>query len=491
MNIKSTGVTLAGATMLVASAITSAEPVTFEISATVYNVYDSAYALQGSVAMGDKITGTYTIDISAPDNDPNFEYGHYIFDVNTPANPQLGFDLIVNSHSLKSDPTVSGHMYQAYTMNSYSDHFGLSSWGNVPLSNGTKVDDIFMDLYDPSGQALSSDALSNQAPNVTAFEIHDLHISGSSSNYDYYYIDAKIDSIQVAGAACSPDQNPVTFNVTAQVREIYDYDNVLGSTVNIGDSVTGSYTFNTNTPDMDPAPEYGRFEHVPGTGNYGFNISVANFNLKTDPNNDMFAITMADNPSWSDYYFADQFGTQIPFINGSFVESMGLNIEDPSGSLITNVSLTGNPPSLNTTGMKELFISGMRNEATYTAYYTIVADLISITNANACSEQEPVVVSPAGGIFDRYQNFDAAIILEPGLAPLMNMEAKLNGFDITPQLYSCNPGAINNQNRQTLVCPGFSGLLTPGNNILTFTFILEDGRVSNYTTDWYILGDWY
>ena len=55
-----------------------AEPVSFEISATVYNVGDMGNSLEGSVIPGDKITGTYTIDPATPDSDPSPEYGHYL-----------------------------------------------------------------------------------------------------------------------------------------------------------------------------------------------------------------------------------------------------------------------------------------------------------------------------------------------------------------------------------------------------------------------------
>jgi len=493
MFTKSTGVVLVGALMLNLSANALAQTVTFEVNASVINIYDPGNGLQGSVGIGDTITGTYTIDIATPDNDPAPEYGYYTFNSSAPTSPQQGFDLILNSHSLKTDPTVPGQMYEGYVMNSSSDHFGLASWGNMPLANGSTVNDIFMDLYDPTGQALTSDALTQEAPVVNLFQIHDLHVSGNTPTGNYYYVDAKINSIQATGSQCSPTStNPVTFNLTATVKDIYDYNNVLSGTVNIGDTVSGAYTFDTTTPDMDPDPNYGFYDHAFGTGNYGFDVTVANNNIKTDSTMGNFSIFIVDGQGWNDYYSASHFGLQIPFINGSTIESLGINLDDPNGELITSAALTDVPPSLSTNGYKEIFISGMRQEATYTAFYTIVADLMSITKESNCdAEKKPVVVSPAGGIFDRKQHFDAAVIVDPGLAPLVSMEATLNGFDITPDMNSCFPGANNAQGRQTFVCPGFSSLLMTGNNILTFTFTRADGQVSNYSTDWYILGDWF
>ena len=493
MPIKTTGIALAGALMFTTSAMVLADTVTFEISATVHNVYDPDNGLQNSVMPGDKITGTYTIDTATPDSDPYPEYGHYIFNSSASSSPQLGFDLIVNGNSLKSDPTVPGHMYEAHVMNSYSDHFGINSWGNMPLANGSTVDDIFIDLYDSYGQALSSSALTAQAPNVSAFEYHDIHVSGSTTMGGYYSVDAKIDDIQVVGGAQCPSGNTdqVTFEVNATVREVWDYDNALGYSVNVGDNISGTYTFNKSTPDMDPSPDYARYEHAPGSGNYGFDITLANTSVQTTGNPEIFAIVIGDGQGWSDMYAAEQFGTQIPFINGAVIDGMGVYIDDPSGNTITGTALTSQPPSLSTTGFKDFYISGMSNSQPYPSYFSIVADLNSITEVNACEEaSDPVAVSPASGVFDRMQRFDAAIVMEPNLPPLMDMQATLNGFDITPELYRCMPGAVNNQNRQTLVCPDFSYILMPGNNTLNFTFVLEGGRIVNHSVDWLVLGNW-
>ena len=491
MHIKTTGIALAGALMFGIPALALAETVTFEISATVYNVYDPSNGLQNNVIPGDKITGTYSIDISAPDNDPNPEYGYYVFNDSTSSSPQLGFDLTANGQSFKSDPSAPEHMYEAHIMNSYSDHFGLVSWGNLPLSNGTRVDDIFIDLYDPSGQALSSATLTQQAPNVSAFEMHDIHISGSTYNGSYYSLNAKIDAIQTVGDHCpSGNADQVTFAVNATVREVWDYDNALGYSVNIGDAITGTYTFYKNVADIDPAPEHARYEYQPGSGSYGFDITINNTSLKTNTNTDMFAIMISDGQGWPDFYAVEQFGTQLPFINGTIVDSMGVFIDDPSGNAVTSTALSNQPPTLSTAGFKDFHFGGMRYTGSYWSYFSVVADLNSITEVNGCDEQkEPIVVSPASGVFDRMQRFDAAIVMESNLPALMNMQATMNGFDITPELFRCFPGSANSQNRQTLICPDFSNLLMPGNNTLNFTFMLEDGRSINHSVDWQVLGN--
>lgn len=480
--------TVASFLLLVPLAEVSAEPVTFEISATVYNIYDPGNAFQNIVVSGDKITGTYTIDISTPDSEPDPQYGHYLFD---PTSTQLGFDFLLNGISLKSDPMTSSHMYEAHTMNSSADHFGIISHGNMPLSNGARVDDIFIDLYDPTGQALTTDALVGQAPNVSTFEFHDIHVSGTTGT-ENYYLDAAIDSIQAVGGqgqCSSGSSNIVTFNVSATVREIYDYDNALGNAINVGDKLSGSYTFNTNTPDSDPTPEYGFYEHTPGSGTYGFNIDIANTNLKTNTSTDRFNIIIGNangNITW-DTYGVDTFGTQLPFVNNTVVENMGMYIEDPSGNIVTGTNLTDQPPALSSTGYKDFYIGGMSIVTSYSSYFSIVATVDSISPV--CEEpNDLVVVSPASGIFDVMQHFDAAVVMDAGLPPLVGMQGTNNGIDITPELSNCFPGTPNGQNRQTYICPNFSNLLMPGDNRFTFTFHLNDGSTLNHSVNWQLLG---
>ena len=465
-----------------------AEPVSFEISATVYNVGDMGNSLEGSVIPGDKITGTYTIDPATPDSDPSPEYGHYLHNTGS-----VGFDLNLNNHSLKSDDTIPGHMLEAYVMNSFSDHFSMGSWGNQPLANGANVDDIMLDLYDPTGQVFSSDALTSQVPNMSAFDIHDIHIFGSRANIDYYYIDAKIDSISVVGGGnssqCSSNNSSIeTFLLNATVREVWDDGNVITNNINIGDTISGSYTFNTSTADIDSSPNVGFFEHHPGSGEYGFDLSVNSYTIKTDTNTNPFNIFMYDGQTDADIYSADAYGSQIPFINGSLIDTISVHINDPSRNIITGATLTNTPPVLNgSEQIREIYISGMGNSPMGNSYFSIIATLNSIENS--CTEpQSPIIISPAEGTFDPVQRFDAAIIMEPGLANLMTMQGTLNGMDITPTLSSCYPGAPNIQNRQTFVCPDFSYMLTPGNNTLDINFSLSDGSLLHQSVNWQLIG---
>jgi len=485
-------VLLIGMSLLVVGQSAVAQTATFEITATVYDVMDPDGALNGGVNFGDQITGTYTIDLSAPDNDPGLEFAYYQLSAQPPTTPQQGFDLLLNNFSFKSDPANSWFMLDLYVMNSYSDQFGLGSWGNVPLSNGASVDDIYLDLYDSTGTALTNTDLSAIAPDVSKFEYHDIHMSGMSPFGQYYSITAKVNSIVAKDAvACTPkDPSLVTFDLSATVREVWDYNNALGNAINPGDAISGRYTFNLNTPDIDPYPTTARYEHTPGSGDYGFDVNLAGVNIKTNTNLDIFSINIEDNPYGPDSYQIDQWGSPIPFINNATLDYLNVLILDFSGGLQSSTALTDTPPVISPEMQRELYFGGSVVTAAGTFYFSAVADVNSITNSTStCSSQEnPIAISPASGVFDRAQRFDAAIILEQNLASLVSMDGTINGFDVSNELSSCFPGAPNSVNRQTFVCPNFSNMLMPGNNQLKINFRLIDGSIISNSVDWFVYG---
>ena len=54
-----------------------------------------------------------------------------------------------------------------------------------------------------------------------------------------------------AFAAVGVQAEMVTFEVTAAVKNVYDPAGVLGGTIQAGDTITGTYTFDTATPDSN------------------------------------------------------------------------------------------------------------------------------------------------------------------------------------------------------------------------------------------------
>jgi hypothetical protein len=47
---------------------------------------------------------------------------------------------------------------------------------------------------------------------------------------------------------------PIAMEFTAEVSQVYDFDNVLGGAISVGDTMTGTYTYDSATPDSSSSP---------------------------------------------------------------------------------------------------------------------------------------------------------------------------------------------------------------------------------------------
>lgn len=397
------------------------------------------------------------------------------------ANP--GFDLTGGGHRFQSDAATPGSELHVFIQDDLSDNYHAGSApGNAPLANGSIVSGIFLNMYDPSGTALNSSALSATPPNASAFQYKDLYIDGRNATAtDYFNVSATVNSIVVANGA--PSDGLIRFKVTAQVRDVWDSYGVLNGAVNVGDLVTGTYAFNPNTPDSDTRIEFGRYKHVPDGTRYGFDITVGGNNFKSDPMQPGFVVEIGDNDYGYDHYDVFSFTNQ-PLGNGVSVDHIGLHLFDQSGVALSSANLSNTPPQLLQFMVKDLVFGGHR--ASWESFH-LAAEILSIELLVA-DDKGPVAISPSDGMFDRTQHFEPAFIFEPGLAGVTHLRGTLNGFDVGGYLYACHPGAPNPQQRQTFVCPDISPMLRPGVNVLTVTFDLNDGRSVTKSVTWEVFG---
>jgi hypothetical protein len=63
-------------------------------------------------------------------------------------------------------------------------------------------------------------------------------------------------------AAVQPvDGYPVTIYIEAVVDSVQDSGNYLEGKISPGNLITGYYTYESTTPDSEPLPTHGRYEH--------------------------------------------------------------------------------------------------------------------------------------------------------------------------------------------------------------------------------------
>jgi hypothetical protein len=137
-----------------------AYPIIIDIEAVVRDLSDVGDLLGGAIDAGSLITGSYTYESTAPDNNDFPGVSNYWHS----ASP-YGITLNSGSHTFATDPD-SVQFLVGIVNNHYSgyDNYVLHSYKNLELPGGIEVDHISWQLDDPGMTALSSDELPSGAP---------------------------------------------------------------------------------------------------------------------------------------------------------------------------------------------------------------------------------------------------------------------------------------------------------------------------------------
>ena len=155
---------------------TEATLITIEIEAVVDSVMDEGNYLEGKIKAGDIITGFYTYDSSAT-RLPGHRYEFY--------SAPSGVVLSVGGFDFKADPSSVYFEMGIGDDLSWGDTYFFISFNNLPLANDTLVDEILWSLKDPTGTALSSDALPITTPVLEDWQENILSI-GADRRYGIF-----------------------------------------------------------------------------------------------------------------------------------------------------------------------------------------------------------------------------------------------------------------------------------------------------------------
>jgi hypothetical protein len=164
--------------------------ITIQIEGVVDSVWDEYNYLEGKIKPGDLITGFYTYESTTPDSRPSVTVGRYEH-----STPPHGIFLTIGGFNFETDTSNVDFRIDIInngTTGGINDGYGLISYNNLPLSNGTLVYGISWWLYDLTGSALSSDALPTTTPVLEDWQINLLRLYGEKGRI--YIIDAHVTS---------------------------------------------------------------------------------------------------------------------------------------------------------------------------------------------------------------------------------------------------------------------------------------------------------
>jgi len=135
----------------------------------------------------------------------------------------------------------------------------------------------------------------------------------------------------------------ITIEIEAVVDDVHDDDNYLEGLVNIGDLITGTYTYDTGTADSSASSNIGRYRHV--TYPCGFSLNVGGFDFMTNPVSPNFVVEIGNNASYDDFYIADSL-SNAALSNGTNLNTIRFVLGDDSENAISAVDLPATAPVL-------------------------------------------------------------------------------------------------------------------------------------------------
>jgi hypothetical protein len=140
------------------------------------------------------------------------------------------------------------------------------------------------------------------------------------------------------------DGQLITIGIEATVNNLNDYYNLLGSNVHIGSTITGTYTYDTDTPDTNPSSGTGEYFHY--TSPCGITLTLDDLVFSTDFSNVTFLVEIANVSSgFSDSCWIVS-PNNISLYNGVKVDEIGWHLEDDTGTAVTSTALPTIAPVL-------------------------------------------------------------------------------------------------------------------------------------------------
>ena len=85
---------------------------------------------------------------------------------------------------------------------------------------------------------------------------------------------------------------PIAIAITSEVAVVDDRSNVLGGAIKVGDIITGTYVYESTTPDTNPDPTVG--DYLNTTAPFGITLNAGGFVFRTDPTNVDFIIEIVN-----------------------------------------------------------------------------------------------------------------------------------------------------------------------------------------------------
>jgi hypothetical protein len=185
-----------------------------------------------------------------------------------------------------------------------------------------------------------------------------------------------ISSILVAGFPMKAAAETITIAITAEVSEVSDPGGYLGGAINVGDVITGTYVYESTTPDTNSFPTVGDYWHT--TAPFGITLNAGGIVFRTDPNNVNFIVEIVNDhgiPARDNYLlrsYKNIFDRAVPSERENHI---AWQLDDPTLSALTSEALPTVPPVLS--AWQSIFGLTIESRSSYNTGFFIRAHVTS------------------------------------------------------------------------------------------------------------------
>ena len=150
-------------------------------------------------------------------------------------------------------------------------------------------------------------------------------------------------ALVLAACAASAPAEIVRIGLTAEVTSVEDSHGLLEGRINVGDVVTGCYTYESETPDIYPAEtRHGQYEF--SGASCGVRLNTGGLIFQTDPASMIFYILLGNDLGADLYYLYTS--SPVAIGNGADTFSVMWRLLDFSCTALSSDALPTTPPVL-------------------------------------------------------------------------------------------------------------------------------------------------
>jgi len=134
----------------------------------------------------------------------------------------------------------------------------------------------------------------------------------------------------------------VTIYIEAEVDYAWSTGDFLVGKIDVGDTLTGWYTFDSETADTNPSEYVGDYYHYSSPA--GITLSGGGFTFQTDPEDVEFLVETYNGEITDNYLLRSE--NNLPLSNGWPVYSISWQLDDDTATVLSDDSLPLTPPVL-------------------------------------------------------------------------------------------------------------------------------------------------